>query len=191
MKKKSNQQTQGEMSGKDPTEDLDSVGDSDPADDLDPFEINFLPQFREGRGPAEPFTNEFGVVIGDHDYESVNSPLQQWTADTEPEVMAGDHWVHPFKDIGFHTAENRDYFEQGIASQSGIFMHPDKDVAYPYNMERSGDEDKTKLGMDSEEDPEEDPSEDPNDDPGENPEEDPNGDFPNNPDPEILDQSRK
>ncbi|NIK80339.1 hypothetical protein FHS15_005523 [Paenibacillus castaneae] len=98
--------------------------------DLDPYEIEFLPQFLDGRGKREPFINEYGVVIGDHDYESPDSPLSQWSVDTDPAVMAGDQWVHPFKDIGFQTAENRDIFERGIVPQSGIFMHPDKNSAY-------------------------------------------------------------
>jgi hypothetical protein len=102
--------------------------------DLDPFEINFLPQFEKGRGPRQPFVNQYGVVIGDHDYQSSDSPLMQWSEETDPSVMAGDEWVHPFKDIGFHTAENRDYFEKGIPPQSGIFMHPDKDAAYEYKL---------------------------------------------------------
>ncbi|CAM3185766.1 DUF3905 domain-containing protein [Paenibacillus lupini] len=101
---------------------------------LDPFEIAFLPEFREGRGPHEPFVNEHGVVIGDHDYDSPDSPLNQWSTDTDPAVMAGDQWVHPYKDIGFQTAENREYFEQGIEPQAGIFMHLDKNSAY-----RAGD----------------------------------------------------
>ncbi|MFF2885395.1 DUF3905 domain-containing protein [Paenibacillus sp. NPDC057967] len=86
--------------------------EDDPA--LDPYEIEFLPQFREGRGPEAPFLNDYGVVIGDHMYESPHSPLEQWSIDTDPAVMAGDQWVHPFKDIGFLTAENRDWFERGI-----------------------------------------------------------------------------
>ncbi|TDF97228.1 DUF3905 domain-containing protein [Paenibacillus piri] len=107
--------------------------------DLDPFEINFLPQFMEGRGPRDPFVNSQGVVIGDHMYQSKHSPLEQWSTETDPAVMAGDEWVHPFKDIGFHTAENRDIFEEGVPPRSGIFMHPDKDVAYPaYNNEAGG-----------------------------------------------------
>lgn len=97
---------------------------------LDPYEIEFLPEFREGRGPQEPFVNEQGVTIGDHNYDSPESPLNQWSKDTDPSIMAGDQWVHPFKDVGFHTSENRDYFERGITPQSGIFMHPDKDAAY-------------------------------------------------------------
>ncbi|MFX3632255.1 MAG: DUF3905 domain-containing protein [Candidatus Pristimantibacillus sp.] len=102
--------------------------EDDPA--LDPFEISFLPQFRQGRGRREPFVNEYGVVIGDHDYESPNSPLSQWSVDTDPAIMAGDEWVHPFKDIGFQTAENRAIFEQGITPQEGILMHPEQNAAY-------------------------------------------------------------
>ncbi|OUM94889.1 MAG: hypothetical protein A9Z00_09220 [Thermobacillus sp. ZCTH02-B1] len=103
-------------------------GTGDP--ELDPFEINFLPEFRVGRGPRGPFVNEHGVVIGDHEYASPNSPLENWSKDTDPAVMSGDQWVHPFKDIGFRTAENRMLFEEGIPPQAGIFMHPDKDAAY-------------------------------------------------------------
>lgn len=98
--------------------------------ELDPFEIEFRPEFQTGRGPRAPFVNRHGVVIGDHDYESPNSPLENWSADTDPAVMSGDEWVHPYKDIGFHTAENRRLFEEGIPPQGGIFMHPDKDAAY-------------------------------------------------------------
>jgi hypothetical protein len=106
---------------------------------LDPFEIEFLPQFRQGRGPEVPFVNEHGVTIGDHDYDSPESPLNKWSKETDPSVMSGDQWAHPFKDIGFHTQENRDYFEKGISPQGGIFMHPDKDVAYPaYNSPSEG-----------------------------------------------------
>lgn len=100
----------------------------DPA--LDPYEIEFLPRFREGRGSRAPFINEHGVIIGDHEYESPNSPLSQWSEDTDPAVMAGDEWVHPFKDVGFQTAENRGIFEEGLPPQGGIFMHRDKNTAY-------------------------------------------------------------
>ena len=113
------------------------------APELDPFEINFLPQFEEGRGPRKPFVNQYGVVIGDHDYESPHSPLEQWSEDTDPSVMSGDEWVHPFKDIGFHTAENRAYFEGGIPPQAGIFMHPSQDVAYSYK--NSGEPKKERI----------------------------------------------
>jgi hypothetical protein len=104
------------------------------ANELDPFEINFLPQFKQGRGAEDPFINQYGVIIGDHEYVSEQSPLEQWTENTDPAMMAGDQWVHPFKDIGFHTTVNREYFEQGIQPQNGIFMHPDKNVAYEYRL---------------------------------------------------------
>ncbi|CAG7649834.1 DUF3905 domain-containing protein [Paenibacillus allorhizosphaerae] len=98
--------------------------------ELDPFEINFLPEHKQGRGPREPFVNEYGVLIGDHEYESAHSPLEQWSEETDPSIMSGDQWVHPFKDVGFQTAENQELFEQNIPPQAHPFMHPDKDVAY-------------------------------------------------------------
>lgn len=104
------------------------TGGDDPA--LDPYEIQFLPRFRSGRGPRAPFVNSSGVVIGDHQYESPESPLSQWSTDTDPAVMAGDEWVHPFKDVGFLTSENRDYFERGIVPEGGLFVHPEQDAAY-------------------------------------------------------------
>jgi hypothetical protein len=97
---------------------------------LDPYEIEFLPQFRDGRGSREPFVNQYGIVIGDHQYESPDSPLSQWSEDTDPAIMAGDEWVHPFKDIGFLTSENRDIFEKGLPPKDGLFAHPDKNTAY-------------------------------------------------------------
>ncbi|WP_123043368.1 DUF3905 domain-containing protein [Cohnella candidum] len=96
---------------------------------LDPFEIEFKSEFRGNRGPQEPFVNAQGVVIGDHDYASPQSPLEQWNRDTDPAVMAGEQWVHPYKDIGFRTRENRDLFERGIRPQAGTFMHPTLQVS--------------------------------------------------------------
>lgn len=120
-----------------PDHEKDIIEEVDP--DLDPFEINFLPKLMNNRGPRQPFVNQYGVVIGDHEYESEQSPLNNWSVDTDPSVMSGDEWVHPFKDVGFHTAENKDYFEKGIKPQGGIFMHPDKDVAYEaFNQETGG-----------------------------------------------------
>lgn len=109
--------------------------------ELDPFEIEFRAEFRDNPGPREPFVNEHGIVIGDHDYESPNSPLERWSSDTDPEMMSGEQWVHPYKDIGFLTPENRELFEKGIAPSAGLFMHPvhatsasvefDEDEYYP------------------------------------------------------------
>ncbi|WP_240903772.1 DUF3905 domain-containing protein [Chengkuizengella sediminis] len=98
--------------------------------DLDPYEINFLPQFKKGKEPKGTFVNKHGVIIGDHEYESPNSPLTKWTEETDPEIMAGDEWVHPYKDIGFQTEQNKDYFEKGIEPEEGLFTHPDKDVSF-------------------------------------------------------------
>lgn len=92
--------------------------------ELDPFEIEFRAEYRGNRGPREPFVNEQGVVIGDHDYESPQSPLEQWSRETDPSIMAGEQWVHPYKDIGFRTRDNRDLFEKGIAPSTSMFMHP-------------------------------------------------------------------
>lgn len=119
------------QSKKEAADRLVSLGD----EALDPYEINFRPEFEHGRGPKKAFMNDFGVVIGDHEYESEHSPLQQWSKDTDPAIMAGDQWVHAYKDIGFQTEENRDYFEKGIPPQGGLFMHPDKDVAYEGSTE--------------------------------------------------------
>ncbi|WP_199622306.1 DUF3905 domain-containing protein [Paenibacillus alkalitolerans] len=121
---------------KEQAETIKALGDPE----LDPFEIEFLPRFQEGRGPRGAFINDSGVVIGDHDYDSPQSPLNQWTEDTDPTVMAGDEWVHPYKDIGFRTEENRDYFERGISPKAGVFMHPFNDVAYEDSLENADGE---------------------------------------------------
>lgn len=98
---------------------------------LDPFEINFRPEFEQNRGPRKPFVNEHGVLIGDHEYQSEHSPLEQWSENTDPAIMSGDGWVHPYKDVGFHTTDNKELFEKGNVPQGAPFMHPDKDAAYP------------------------------------------------------------
>jgi hypothetical protein len=54
--------------------------------------------------------------------------------------MAGDEWVHPYKDIGFRTEENREYFERGISPQGGIYMHPTHDSAYEDSLENADGE---------------------------------------------------
>jgi hypothetical protein len=115
---------------------LKSLGDPE----LDPYEINFLSKYKEDRGPRGAFVNEHGVVIGDHDYESPQSPLEQWNKDVDPFVMAGDEWVHPYKDIGFRTEENRGIFEEGVPPKGGIYMHPYLDVAYEDSLENADGE---------------------------------------------------
>jgi hypothetical protein len=78
----------------------------------------------------KPFVNEHGVVIGDSFYDSPQSPLNQWSIDTDPAVMAGEEWVHPTNDIGFNSAENADIVEENIPPKGVPFMHPTKDVSY-------------------------------------------------------------
>lgn len=96
----------------------------------EPYHTDFQTPFQDEGRPHDPFVNEFGVVIGDGKYNSPQSPLNQWSKDVDPAVMAGDRWVHPYNDIGFNTKENRDYFEKGIPPQGVPFMHPTKDVSY-------------------------------------------------------------
>nr|WP_205188782.1 DUF3905 domain-containing protein [Metabacillus iocasae] len=78
----------------------------------------------------QPFLNEYGVMIGDSFYDSKQSPLNNWSDDVDPAIMAGDQWVHPTNDIGWNTSENRDLLEAKKAPESQTFTHPDKDVGY-------------------------------------------------------------
>jgi hypothetical protein len=94
-----------------------------------PHQIN-SPVFKNsGLSMQKPFVNEYGVIIGDSYYDSANSPLNQWSEDVDPAVMAGEQWVHPTNDIGWNTAENRDLVEKNIPSKGVPFMHPTKDVS--------------------------------------------------------------
>ncbi|MEO2077335.1 MAG: DUF3905 domain-containing protein [Bacillus sp. (in: firmicutes)] len=94
-----------------------------------PHQIN-APSF-EGTGikMEDPFVNKFGVTIGDSLYASKNSPLENWSEDTDPSIMAGDEWVHPTNDIGWNTTENRELLESKRKPQAVPFMHPTKDVS--------------------------------------------------------------
>jgi hypothetical protein len=94
------------------------------------YQIDFLPYFEQHRGSKEPFVNEYGVVIGDRNYNSSDSPMNQWSTEIDPSIMSGDQWVHPYNDVGFNTRENRDIFEKGVAPLAYPFMHPTKDVSY-------------------------------------------------------------
>ncbi|MEH7331970.1 DUF3905 domain-containing protein [Neobacillus drentensis] len=95
-----------------------------------PHQIN-APSF-EGTGikMEAPFTNEHGVVIGDSLYASENSPLENWSKETDPAIMSGDQWVHPTNDIGWNTAENRELLESKRKPKGYPFMHPSKDVSH-------------------------------------------------------------
>ncbi|MBO8172051.1 MAG: DUF3905 domain-containing protein [Bacillaceae bacterium] len=124
-----------------PVTDPRQIGQTDPASDRDDetrqhttetedYHTDFLPGYEDEGRPRDPFVNEFGVVIGDGKYRSPQSPLENWSKEVDPAVMAGDRWVHPYNDIGFNTDENRDYFEKGVPPQGYPFMHPTKDVSY-------------------------------------------------------------
>lgn len=76
-----------------------------------------------------PYINKYGVTIGDSLYASDDSPLENWTEDTDPAIMAGDEWVHPTNDIGWNTTENRELLESKKKPQGVPFMHPTKDVS--------------------------------------------------------------
>ena len=76
-----------------------------------------------------PFTNQYGVVIGDSHYDSPHSPLNTWSKETDPEIMAGEEWVHPTNDIGWNSAENRALIERKRAGKDP-FMNPSIDVSY-------------------------------------------------------------
>lgn len=94
-----------------------------------PHQIN-APCFKgTGIKMEDPFVNSFGVIIGDSFYSSKNSPLENWSKDTDPAVMAGEEWVHPTNDIGWNTEENNELLENLRAPQGYPFMHPTKDVS--------------------------------------------------------------
>ncbi|AZU61317.1 DUF3905 domain-containing protein [Neobacillus mesonae] len=76
-----------------------------------------------------PYVNKHGVVIGDSLYASENSPLENWSDDTDPAIMSGDDWIHPTNDIGWNTTENRELLESKRKPQGAHFMHPTKDVS--------------------------------------------------------------
>ncbi|WP_285766405.1 DUF3905 domain-containing protein [Peribacillus sp. SI8-4] len=101
--------------------------DSPIINETQPHQIN-APSFKgTGIKTQAPFVNDYGVVIGDSKYASDNSPLENWSEDTDPEIMAGDEWIHPTNDIGWNSAENRELLEAKKAPNPP-FMHPEKDV---------------------------------------------------------------
>ena len=61
--------------------------------------------------------------------ESKDTPLDHWSKETDPAIMAGDEWVDPEEDFGNKSIENKD-LRKGIRTQSGTFMHPVHDVSY-------------------------------------------------------------
>lgn len=99
-------------------------------DQVNPHQIHSPSMNQNTDASREPFVNEYGVVIGDSFYDSPNSPLNNWSTDVDPAIMAGDQWVHPTNDIGCNSEENEELLESGIPPQGVPFMHPTKDVSY-------------------------------------------------------------
>jgi hypothetical protein len=94
-----------------------------------PHQIS-APSFKGTGMSIQPsFKNEHGVIIGDSHYASPNSPLENWSDETDPAIMAGEHWVHPTNDIGWNTAENQDLLEKKRKPKAYPFMHPTIDVS--------------------------------------------------------------
>lgn len=94
-----------------------------------PHQIS-APSFKgTGMNIQPTFRNKHGVVIGDSHYSSQNSPLENWSEDTDPAIMSGDEWVHPTNDIGWNTTENQEILEEKRAPQAYPFMHPTIDVS--------------------------------------------------------------
>lgn len=99
-------------------------------DETQPHQIN-APSFKgTGIKMQKPFINKFGVVIGDSLYNSKESPLNNWSKEIDPSIMAGDDWIHPTNDIGWNTSENRELLESKKEPNGFPFQHPAKDAGY-------------------------------------------------------------
>ncbi|WP_243385469.1 DUF3905 domain-containing protein [Bacillus kexueae] len=93
-----------------------------------PHQMNAPNWEASGKELEEPFINQYGVMIGDSDYDSEQSPLNHWSDEIDPAIMSGDEWVHPTNDIGWNTPENRQLVEKETLQTNGHFMHPNFDV---------------------------------------------------------------
>jgi Protein of unknown function (DUF3905) len=93
-----------------------------------PHQIN-APSFKGTNIKMQtPFVNSFGVTIGDSYYTSKESPLENWSKETDPAIMSGSEWVHPTNDIGWNTPENHDLLNKLKQPDSKLFMHPTIDA---------------------------------------------------------------
>ncbi|WP_242142492.1 MULTISPECIES: DUF3905 domain-containing protein [unclassified Bacillus cereus group] len=93
-------------------------------DETLPHQINFPSYKGSGKKMQEPFTNQYDVVIGDSQYNSPNSPLNQWSDDIDPAIMSGEEWIHPTNDIGWISEENQKLLKNKSKKTEDIFMHP-------------------------------------------------------------------
>ncbi|AXK17430.1 MULTISPECIES: DUF3905 domain-containing protein [Bacillus] len=93
-------------------------------DETLPHQMNF-PSFKgTGKKMQQPFVNQYDVVIGDSKYNSENSPLNNWSDEVDPAIMAGDEWIHPTNDIGWIAEENQELLKKEVDNKNDAFMHP-------------------------------------------------------------------
>ncbi|MBJ8094170.1 MULTISPECIES: DUF3905 domain-containing protein [Bacillus] len=93
-------------------------------DETLPHQMNF-PSFKgTGKQMQQPFINQYDVVIGDSKYDSTNSPLNNWSDEVDPAVMAGEEWIHPTNDIGWISEENQELLKNEVDNKNDAFMHP-------------------------------------------------------------------
>ncbi|MFD6506871.1 DUF3905 domain-containing protein [Bacillus sp. NPDC060175] len=93
-------------------------------DETLPHQMNF-PSFKgTGKQMQQPFINEYDVVIGDSKYDSTNSPLNNWSDEIDPAIMAGEEWIHPTNDIGWISEENQELLKNEVDNKNDAFMHP-------------------------------------------------------------------
>jgi Protein of unknown function (DUF3905) len=97
-------------------------------DETLPHQIDFPSYKGTSKKMEPPFVNKHGVVIGDSKYNSPNSPLNNWSDDVDPAIMAGDEWVHPTNDIGWITPENQELLHKDTVEMKDIFMHPQRGI---------------------------------------------------------------
>ena len=57
-----------------------------------------------------------------------DSPLENWSKETDPSIMSGSEWVHPTNDIGWNTPENHELLNHLKQPDPELFMHPTLDV---------------------------------------------------------------
>ncbi|WP_136699431.1 DUF3905 domain-containing protein [Bacillus fungorum] len=93
-------------------------------DETLPHQVNF-PSFKgTEKKMQQPFINQYDVVIGDSKYNSENSPLNNWSDEVDPAIMAGEEWIHPTNDIGWISEENQELLKKEGDNKKDAFMHP-------------------------------------------------------------------
>ncbi len=76
----------------------------------------------------QPFVNQYDVVIGDSKYNSENSPLNNWSDEVDPAIMAGDEWIHPTNDIGWIAEENQELLKKKLIIKTTLLCIPNSEL---------------------------------------------------------------